>query len=185
MFCRQCGTEVGNEDTFCTKCGFDLKNGTAKKQEKKEYVNQRVYRPPTYTHVNPMYSPGGMQTKKVYGVGKIISGIIMIIVGIAMYSSTSSVKNDMSMDTLRYYLDSDYQTSTDMMGFLAAILIIAGIILLILGLKGKKEYIYSNGLDVTGYGILNSNGPTIGWKCSRCGRINAEYVGSCACGNKK
>ena len=38
MFCRQCGAEVGNEDTFCTKCGFDLKNGTAKKQEKKEYV---------------------------------------------------------------------------------------------------------------------------------------------------
>lgn len=185
MFCRQCGAEVGDEDTFCTKCGFDLKNGIAKKQEKKEYVNQRVYRQPTYTHINPMYSPGGMQTKKVYGVGKIISGIIMIIVGIAMYSSTSSVKNDMSMDTLRYYLDSDYQANTDMMGFLAAVLIIAGIILLILGLKGKKEYMYSNGLDVTGYGILNSNGPTIGWKCSRCGRINAEYVGSCACGNKK
>ena len=72
-----------------------------------------------------------------------------------------------------------------MMGFLAVILIIAGIILLIFGLKGKREPVYSNGADFTDYRILNSDGPSVGWKCSRCGRINAEYVGSCACGNKK
>lgn len=24
-----------------------------------------------------------------------------------------------------------------------------------------------------------------GWKCSKCGRVNYEYVGTCACGNDK
>ena len=23
------------------------------------------------------------------------------------------------------------------------------------------------------------------WECSNCGRVNQEYVGVCACGNKK
>ncbi|MFR2511879.1 MAG: zinc ribbon domain-containing protein [Lachnospira eligens] len=148
MFCRQCGAEVGNEDTFCTKCGFDPRMGQLRNKRKKNMLIRECIAPPTYTHVNSVFARWNAD-EKVYGVGKIISGIIMIIVGIAMYSSTSSVKNDMSMDTLRYYLDSDYQANTDMMGFLAAVLIIAGIILLILGLKGKKEYTYSNGLDVT------------------------------------
>lgn len=184
MFCRQCGTQAGDADTFCSKCGFDLKTGVVKEPPKKEYVNQKVYQPPTYSHINPQFASGTMQTKKVYGIGKIVSGIIMIIIGIILQSNASSVKNDASVDTLRYYFDSDYKSSVDMMAFFAVVLIIVGVILFIAGLIGKQEEVYVGGM-AGGYRMPNSNGPTVGWRCAKCGRVNADYVGVCGCGNKK
>ena len=32
MFCRQCGTQVNDNDKFCSKCGFNL-NSTINNQE--------------------------------------------------------------------------------------------------------------------------------------------------------
>lgn len=39
MFCRNCGTEMGDNARFCPKCGFDRTGGEARKQEIQEDNN--------------------------------------------------------------------------------------------------------------------------------------------------
>lgn len=175
MYCRQCGTKVDENDMFCVKCGFDLHEGVAKTQERR-VPNQKIsYSPPQYT----------VQTIHKFGTGKIVSGVIMALIGIIINVSNDSANSSYSTGW-RYYLDSDYRAQSDLLGAVGVILIILGIILIIVGLIGKKETntyrtLQSNG--VISNNMMFDNGPATGWRCAKCGNINADYVGTCGCGN--
>jgi amino acid transporter len=99
-YCHKCGSEVNEENTFCPKCGANLKAGItspptsperyrsekAEKQEKQE-KNEK----------DEKMEKGTQQEKyekQEYGVlGPFVGGIVLILVGFMLYLSVSGYLN--------------------------------------------------------------------------------------------
>ena len=103
-FCHKCGSEVNEENTFCPKCGANLKAGItsptgapdryrsekAEKQEKQE-KNEKDEKMEKGTHQEKY-------EKQEYGVlGPLIGGIVLILVGLLLYLSVSGYLNFRSL----------------------------------------------------------------------------------------
>jgi len=99
-YCHKCGSEVKEENSFCSQCGATLKAGEprpsmaperyrsekAEKQEKNEKHEK-----------DEKMEKGGQQEKyekKEFGVlGPLIGGVILILVGFILYLSVSGILN--------------------------------------------------------------------------------------------
>lgn len=170
MYCSKCGTKTNDNVNFCSKCGnplnavstpgnFDSYQAEAPLKSKNEFISDYYAKHPE---------------KNLYIALSVVSDIIGTII---LFNNVQKI--------------SEYNSDNE--NFNIFIFIILALGLWAVGTafmfaykniskQAKKAY----DLEIASHNasrkhLYTQNGNTT-WKCSRCGKINQHYVGTCGCG---
>jgi uncharacterized membrane protein YvbJ len=96
-YCHKCGSEVKENDTFCPRCGTNLKATTAQPspppapiRNEKQEKNEKNEKDEKYEKMEKSEQP----EKQQFGViGPLVGGIIMIFAGIMFYLAVTGAVN--------------------------------------------------------------------------------------------
>jgi len=78
-FCSECGAEVNEEDTFCSKCGFSLKGNIAAKSPTIPTTTVKKKSPATAAILNFLFAGIGYMYLGKWALG-ILTFIFMVII---------------------------------------------------------------------------------------------------------
>ena len=96
-YCHKCGSEVSEENTFCPKCGANLKAGTTSPLTAPEHYRSEKAEKQVKNEKDEKMEKGTQQEKyekQEYGVlGPLVGGIVLILVGFMLYLSVSGYLN--------------------------------------------------------------------------------------------
>lgn len=116
-----------------------------------------------------------------FGVAAAIFGFISSIIMAYVYGVTVSVYTTRSFTERNWLL-----TIITFLVFMFISVLVSSIFFGIAGVLNNQETILSmcrKNNDAMA-ALLNPKEVT-GWKCSKCGKVNADYIGTCGCGQIK
>ncbi|MBE5911693.1 zinc ribbon domain-containing protein [Pseudobutyrivibrio sp.] len=95
IFCKECGTELGDEAVFCTTCGAKIERAEAVQQATQQYQQQQQYQQPQYQqqyqqYQQPQYQQP-MQPRKPISKKSIAAIIAVVVVIIACLVAKNTV----------------------------------------------------------------------------------------------
>lgn len=128
-FCVHCGSEV--DSSFCPNCGTKVEDGTQYSNEVNEYVKQKI------------------DSKKNHNTYRIVTGVIMVILGACLLISSMNEDQTHIYELYRYNI---------MLGFtLPGVFSLTGGILSLLS-KNKNELLLFSGISYFIGAVLNMCG---------------------------
>ena len=112
MFCSRCGSQMNERARFCTKCGFELKQGIPRPKAEKTDVNEQQSTP------QPLAKQQNKISHRLTFVGVIIIGIVCYLIGSALSSELHHYLNAKTNG----YID----TGDTILGIIGYLLILVG-----------------------------------------------------------
>lgn len=203
MYCPYCGTQIQEDAVFCPKCGKTVKGGdipTTPPAIAPTPISSHSNGKMTQTEFVRDYRKSSGFYGKCIGLGVSILGtiIVLILLIVDIYRSVSDFSYMLIISSSKSTIDAHNIA----LGIMIAILLIFLIAVLVLqskvrGLLREESDAWRRYLGPQSGSLFSDGGyrrtssyvpPTRtnagSWKCS-CGRVNAYYVGTCACGRKR
>lgn len=191
MYCPYCGAQIQEDAVFCPKCGKTVKGGAA------PVTPPAIAPTPISNHSNGKmtqtefirdYRKSNGFYAKCIGLGVSIVGTIVMV--ILLIVDIYRMNTDLLYQTVLYE-QSRYGDGGAGHAIMLTVMIILLLAFLIaaLVLQSKVRWsLYDESIEWKRYQDPRngkSNGSRNLWKCPRCGKYNASYVGTCGCGRKR
>lgn len=203
MYCPYCGTQIPEDAAFCPKCGKTVKGGNIPATPRPTAptpISSHSSDKMTQTEFVRDYRKGSGFYGKCIGLGVSILGtiIVLILLIVDIYRSVSDLSYMLIISSSKSTIDAHNVA----LGIMIAVLLIFLIAALVLqskvrGLLREESDAWRRYLGPQSGSIFSDGGyrrtgsyvpPTRtnagSWKCT-CGRVNAYYVGTCACGRRR
>lgn len=203
MYCPYCGTQVPENAAFCSSCGKSLKAGMVPPSNfsvAPTPAPKKVDEKMTQTEFIRDYRKTSGFYGKCIGLGISIVGTIFMLIFLIVdiYRSVSDFSYMLIISSSKSTIDAHNIA----LGIMIAVLLIFLIAVLVLqskvrGLLREESDAWRRYLGPQSGSLFSDGGyrrtssyvpPTRtnagSWKCT-CGRVNAYYVGTCACGRKR
>ncbi len=215
MYCSHCGAQIPDDAAFCPSCGQKPGKAGQPAVQVAPPPSQPVYAAPVQTtYVQPIKSRLEVikEYRETHGYyGYIAGAILFALADITCFIVLLVKFVDLANHPIRTYLTETQESILFWLFFCLALSVLFSICSNIMRKKAKdvnleaeneyKNYCYqmensgrarntSSIFSDSNRRNLNSSGraastPSNGWRCPDCGRINASYVGTCACGKRK
>lgn len=152
---------------FCRQCGAEIDENDAFCSNCGYKRERTEAQPEIYYEEQESYS---VHTVRKKSIRKTIDGVIVLIWG-AVLIFLSLVGGDEMEDV------------PPQIAILIGLVVIAiGIFLFVKGVNGEEEqYVYKDG--GSGSSMFDKAPGT--WTCSKCGKVNANFIGTCSCGQSR